>query len=47
MIYANPGSENSVVTFKSRYENFKSFEESGGKWKRWIGISYSIVGIKE
>ncbi|MFT6918842.1 MAG: aldehyde dehydrogenase [Cognaticolwellia sp.] len=27
MIYANPGSENSVVTFKSRYENF-----IGGKW---------------
>ncbi|HCH70209.1 MAG TPA: aldehyde dehydrogenase [Colwellia sp.] len=27
MIYANPGSENSVVTFKSRYENF-----IGGQW---------------
>lgn len=27
MIYANPGSENSVVTFKSKYENF-----IGGKW---------------
>jgi len=27
MIYTNPGSENSVVTFKSRYENF-----IGGKW---------------
>jgi aldehyde dehydrogenase len=27
MIYANPGSENSVITFKSRYENF-----IGGKW---------------
>jgi len=27
MIYANPGSENSVITFKSRYENY-----IGGKW---------------
>ena len=27
MIYANPGSANSVVTFKSRYENF-----IGGQW---------------
>ena len=27
MIYANPGSENSVITFKSRYENF-----IGGQW---------------
>jgi len=27
MIYTNPGTENSVVTFKSRYENF-----IGGKW---------------
>lgn len=27
MIYTNPGSENSVVTFKPRYENF-----IGGEW---------------
>jgi len=27
MIYSNPGSENSVITFKSRYENF-----IGGQW---------------
>jgi len=27
MIYANPGSEGSVVSFKPKYENF-----IGGKW---------------
>ncbi len=37
MIYAQPGSENAIVNFKSHYDNF-----IGGEWVKPTGGEYVV-----